>query len=521
MSLAVAACLLYLAGELYVLSGGLALPLDDSWIHLQFARHLAAGDGLAYDGRWISGSTAPLWTALLAPGFLLFGSTAWGPLLWAKALGIAFLLATVLATDRLAAELGLGRGSSLLAAALTAATHWLVWSALSGMEITLFSCLSLWGIVLHLRERADPARAPLSLAVLAAAVLARPEGMLLLILAAADRLLRFESTPSGLKLAAFRSPALATGILAAVLVVLPTGIFYRLVGGSFLPTTFAVKTAPIADLVPSGRYLAAVLDVLFRSQPLMLLFAGAGVLRLVERLGGRRDRGLLPALWPLGMALGYSLLASPAGPIVVGNFGRYYFPLLPVIAVLGVLGLEEASRRLGPALAIGGRRWALRAFLIVALLAPQLWGILHGPPRYLQTLANVEDSDIAAARWLAGRLPPEALLAVQDIGALKYHLPNPIVDLTGIVEPEISPYLEGSGPDDPVYWEERLHRYLSERRPDYLVVFPRSYPWLTGRAAGFTRVQGFEVRHNVTMAGDELVIFSTPWTRHRLRESLP
>ncbi len=413
---------------------------------------------------------------------------------------------------------------------LVAATHWLVWSALSGMEIALFSFLSLWGIVLHLRERAEPARTPVSLAVLAAAVLARPEGILLLLLAVADRLVRFESagrdggaesTPSGLELGLVRPPALGTGLLAAALVTLPGGLFYRYVGGYFLPTTFGVKTAPVADLVPSGRYLAAVLDVLFRSQPLMLLLAGAGVLRLIERLGSRRDRGLLPALWPIGMALGYSLLASPSGPIVVGNFGRYYFPLLPVVAVLGVLGLEEAARRLGPAVLAGGRRWPLRALLIVALVVPRLWGLANGPARYLQTVTNVEDSDVAAARWLAERLPEQALLAVQDIGALKYHLPNPIVDLTGIVEPEISPYLEGSGPEDPVYWEKRLHAYLSERQPDYLVVFPRSYPWLTGGAAGFTRVRAFEVRHNVTMAGDELVIFATPWTRHPLRPEPP
>jgi hypothetical protein len=276
-----------------------------------------------------------------------------------------------------------------------------------------------------------------------------------------------------------------------------------------LPTTFAVKAGPPPDLVPSGRYLSTVLDVLFRSQPVMLLFAGAGVARLIARLGGHRDRGLLVALWPIGMALAYSLLASPAGPVAVGNFGRYYFPLVPVIAVLGVLGLAPAGRRLGR---------TTRAVLIAAIVAPQLWSLAHGPPRYLQTLANVEDSDVAAARWLAGRLPESAVLAVQDIGALKYHLPNRIVDLTGIVNPRILPYLHGSGPRDPVYWERRLLRYLAEEKPDYLVVFPRSYPWLTGAADGFAKVRGFAVRDNVTMAGDELAVYSTPWTRFPLAE---
>ncbi len=524
--MAAAACLAYVASELYLFSGSLALPLDDGWIHLQFARNLAAGDGLAYNpaGGWIPGSTAPLWTALIALAFLLPG----GLLVWVKAMGAAFFLGTVAATGRLAAELGLGRGASRLAGVLTATSHWLVWSALSGMEITLFSFLSLWGIVLHLRERAArsgaaPSRTPASLAVLAASALARPEGGLLLALAAADRWLRFGGTTELEVEAAVDRTTWRTGLPAAAAVLVPTWIFYRWAGGSILPTTFAVKSAPPADLVPSGRYLAAVLDVLFRSQPLMLLAAGAGVACLIARLGGPRDRGLLPALWPIGLALAYSLLASPAGPIVVGNFGRYYFPVLPVVVVLGVLGLERAGRRLGPAMRVAGRRLPVRAVVIAALIAPQVWGLANGPTRYLQTLANVEDSDVAAARWLAGRLPAQALLAVQDIGALKYHLPNRIVDLTGIVNPAILPYLKGSGPRDPVYWEQRLLRYLAQERPDYLIVFPTSSPWLTGTAPGFDKVRGFPVAHNVTMAGDELAIFSTPWTRFPLAapESAP
>ncbi len=527
VSVAAAVCLAYLASELYVFSGALALPLDDGWIHLQFARHLAAGDGLAYNpaggppgglassagSQWISGSTAPLWTALLALAFLLPG----GPLLWVKALGVSFFLGSVVATDRLAAELGLDRGLRRLAAVLTATSHWLVWSALSGMEISLFSFLSLWGIVFHLRERAAPRKVPASLAVLAASALARPEGSLLLAMAVADRLLHFDASEAELRVTpVFRPATWRIGLPAVAAVLVPTWIFYRLIGGSILPTTFAVKSAPPADLVPSGRYLAAVLDVVFRSQPLMLLVAGAGVVLLVARLGGSRDRGLLTALWPIGLALVYSLLAAPAGPIVVGNFGRYYFPLLPVVVVLGVLGLEPAGRRLGAATWIAGRRLPLRAVAVAALIAPQLWGLANGPPRYLQTLADVEDSDVAAARWLAGRLPTQALLAVQDIGAIKYHLPNRIVDLTGIVNPEILPYLKGSGPSDPVYWEQRLLRYLEQERPDYLIVFPPSYPWLTGAAPGFDQVQSFQIANNVTMAGDELVIFSTPWTRFAL-----
>src|SRR5215213_1190448 len=96
----VAACLAYLGAELFLV-GVLGFPLDDSWIHLQFARNLAHGHGLSYNpGELVTGSTAPLWTALLSLLFLLPGSV----ILWTKLLGVLFHLAGVDATWRLARE---------------------------------------------------------------------------------------------------------------------------------------------------------------------------------------------------------------------------------------------------------------------------------------------------------------------------------------------------------------------------------------------------------------------------------
>src|ERR1700704_4030279 len=129
------ACLRYLLAEIARLKGGLGFPLDDSWIHLQFARNLARGLGLSYNpGHLVTGSTAPLWTALLSLLFLLPGSVV----VWTKGLGIALHLAGIDATRRLGRELGLSPGFAALAAGVTLATSWLVWSALLGMGVPLF-----------------------------------------------------------------------------------------------------------------------------------------------------------------------------------------------------------------------------------------------------------------------------------------------------------------------------------------------------------------------------------------------
>src|ERR1700733_9743522 len=39
---------------------------DDAYIHLEFARSVAAGQGFAFNGHVVAGDTAPLWVILLA-----------------------------------------------------------------------------------------------------------------------------------------------------------------------------------------------------------------------------------------------------------------------------------------------------------------------------------------------------------------------------------------------------------------------------------------------------------------------
>ncbi|HEY3567346.1 MAG TPA: hypothetical protein VGP73_05370 [Thermoanaerobaculia bacterium] len=500
-------CLRWLLAEIARLKGGLGFPLDDSWIHLQFARNLAHGAGLSYNpGEFVTGSTAPLWTALLAVLFLLPGSV----LFWTKLLGVLLYLAGIDATWRLSRELDLGEGLSALASALTLATSWLVWSALSGMEIPLFILLSLWGMILHLRERADPERPPLSLAVLAVAVLARPEGVLLLLLAFLDRLLVFEGGPMHSETTRWRHPSfrvLLTGAGLAACAVAGSFLFYGWAGGSVLPTTYAAKGGgEVRHLLPDFRYLSNVLGLFFRPQPWAALLAAGGAAALAGRLGTPRDRGLLPALWLLGMPLAYSLL-TPGPTKMLGNFGRYYFPLFPVLIVLAMLALEPLARLpLARPLRI-----VLGALGAAVLLAPTLAVLIQGERFYVQNVANVQESDVAVAGWLAGHVPPDAVLAVNDIGAIKYLLPNRIVDLASIATPEIGREVSRAvAAGTP--WPDAMMAAVERRHPDYVVIFPSWFPTLA-HDPRFRAVYTLPIRDNITMGGNEIVVYATPWTR--------
>ena len=69
---------------------GIGFPLDDLWIHQTYARNLAQhGEWAFRPGIPSAGSTAPLWSALLALGFLLRLS----PYIWTYLLGMVTLFA--------------------------------------------------------------------------------------------------------------------------------------------------------------------------------------------------------------------------------------------------------------------------------------------------------------------------------------------------------------------------------------------------------------------------------------------
>jgi hypothetical protein len=183
----------------------------------------------------------------------------------------------------------------------------------------------------------------------------------------------------------------------------------------------------------------------------------------------------------------------------MGNFGRYYFPLLPVVIVLGTLGLEPAARAL---------RRPLKAVLAGAILATALWGFAQGAVRYARNVANVEDSDVKIARWLAEHVPPQAVLAVNDIGAIKFLLPNRVIDLAAIANPEIRDEVSRIMAQSGMPWQQAMTEAIARRRPDYVVVFPK---WLSGLADDprFRPIHVLEIPDNITMGGDEIVVYET------------
>jgi hypothetical protein len=77
---------------------------------------------------------------------------------------------------------------------------------------------------------------------------------------------------------------------------------------------------------------------------------------------------------------------------------------------------------------------------------------------------------VTTARWVAKNTPSGTLVAAHDIGAMGYFGQHDLVDLAGLITPQVIPFIRD---------ESRISSYLNEQRISYLVVFPDWYPVLT------------------------------------------
>jgi hypothetical protein len=474
--LAAAVPLAWLLLREHVIAGAAGFPLDDSWIHLHFARNLAAGDGFAYNpGHPVAGSTAPLWTLVLAAGAGIGGAS----LVMAKTLGVACAIAAALVVRRAAMAFGAPPATALVAAVALLWSGAFAWGALSGMEVTLAALLvavALWSLALD---------ATWMTAVAAGlAALARPEAIVLAPLLALAR-------PLGVR------RALLFAVVVATLLAPFVAFSYATVGRPLPATAVAKIEGGLLGWLAGVREPAAVtwltrprefglewIRWLFTTHPLLPLALPAAVVA-----GRRCGRALgVVALALIAHPLAMALLAPYRGPAF--QEGRYSTHLLP-LAVVVLAAMPGKPGRARSAL--------LANVLLAGVLVASLVALAPAAERYAWGVQNINAMQVHLGHWLDARTPRAATLAVNDIGAIAFFSRRPVLDLMGLVTPEILPYRREG--------ETGVITYVTERCPDYVVIFPAWFPRLASRHDLMTPVYSVRLERNEVSGAAEMVVY--------------
>jgi hypothetical protein len=425
----------------------LGFPLDDSWIHATFARNLVVHGEWAFQvGRLSAGSTSPLWTLLLTPGYLLNLAPLW----WSFLLGSAALLGLCITVEITARSVIQAYRPSLPWIGLFFAAEWhMLWAAVSGMETLLHTMLAT--AILGLLMRGS--RRYLGIGLLTGmSVWVRPDGLTL----AGPCLLT-------ILLVETKRPDRWRGVTAYLMGMgsffLPYLAFNLALAGTPMPNTFYAKQAEYAawQARPFLYRAGVTLAQLATGAAALLLPAAVGYVIHASR---RRNVPIIAAAaWCFLYMLLY-VLRLPAY-----QHARYLMPAMPVLLLLGLFGFLRAqeSKHLERSRWVFERAWKSAVALLTAGF------FVLGARAYGQDVGLIESEMVNTAKWVSQNVPPDAVVAAHDVGALGYFDEHPLLDLAGLVSPEVLPFIRD---------EAKLSAFLDQRHASYLVAFPSLYPKL-------------------------------------------
>ena len=432
----------------------IGFPLDDTWIHFTYARNFAEHGQWAFRlGETSAASTAPLWTVLLGIGYAF----KLAPYIWTFLLGWVILALLGVQAEATARKLIPTYRPRLPWVGLFSVTAWhLTWSAVSGMETLLHGYIIF--IVLS-RLIVDP-RQYLALGFIAGiSVWIRPDGLTLLGPLLFTALLAENTLRS-------RMDAVANILIGFGALFVPYLLFNLALSGNPMPSTFYAKQAeyqqewlalPLAYRI--NDYLLPIL-----ASPFLVLIPGA-ILWLRGRIRERNWGAIAGLFWVVGYIAIY-FMRLPAY-----QHGRYIIPAFPVMYMWGMLGMISyvTSPKANTRLVV---LWQLLLGVLCVLFST-IAARQNAHDVYL-----IESEMVESAKWVQQNIPPDALLAVHDIGALGYYVPNPMIDLAGLITPDVIPFIRDT---------DRLREYLDSKSADYLIVFEGHYPDLTsGKPSLFT-----------------------------------
>jgi hypothetical protein len=439
--------------------GDVVMPLDDAYIHFQYARSIADGHPYVYNPGQAptSGATSLLYPYLLAAGYAI-GCRGLDLGLWAMGIGAVALLVSAWLVYLLARAY---RSPGWLAIGLTLAfalNGSIAWHFMSGMETGLMIAFALWSLYAVVTGAFWPLTAASSLLTLT-----RPEGGILGLMAVAAYLGRVYRSEQ--PLAAALPPARCWALLLPVLAIGAQPLVNLVVTGSALASGNQAKS--ILGVIPFDwpTVIRRVLENLTRmwrelstgrdgdfSPGVISLLAFVGWISLL-RDRERRAVGAMLVAWFVALTAAISTLDT-----AFWHFKRYQMPLIALLYPLASWGLNalwSLDTRAIMRWAIQrtpseARRVRLRVLLPQIILAARLYLLifigLHVLLSVLTTriefarlyrvnLRNVAVQPLAMARWLRANTHEDAVIAVHDVGMMRYVGQRHAIDMVGLTTP--------------------------------------------------------------------------------------
>jgi hypothetical protein len=579
--------------------GEFVLPLDDVYIHFQYAKQIVLGQPYVYNPGQppTSGATSFLYPYLLAFGYLI-GFQELRLSLWAMGIGALALLGSLWLVYRLLKTHDAPNWLAVLVALIFGLTGSIAWHFMSGMETGLMMLFALATLYCAVTQR-------LRLFVGSASLLAltRPEGGILaaigvvaFVLGTRHEALAPTSLPHGEGLIStfvrpFALREKGTGneghaaalrrhlpLIIPLLMLFVQPLVNLLVTGSPIATGNSVKsifgTVPFYWDVVIGRILDNFLRMWAEFITGISLREGlyvpylVGPLALAFLIGGlfSRKYRLVNAMLLLWLLAGTASIATL--DTAFWHFKRYQMPLMALLFPAAGWGLTKIIYRRKDAMTQSVGQMHEGVEVALTPTPPPSWrGAFQGrflpfalrekgpgdegrrakakliqlphtsPLRYVPialyglgliialttgaaflghfalNVGYVYAQPLQMARWLKANTPEDAVVAVHDVGMIRYIGERTTLDMVGLTTPGAAAYWR-NGPGS-------VAEFLIQERPDYIASYGKGHG-LGLELIANTRIYGdplaefpvdLDPNYNVALAADYQGIYQPDWER--------
>lgn len=531
--------------------GEFVMPLDDVYIHFQYARQMAAGQPYVYNTGLpaTSGATSFLYPFVLAFGYLIgFQGLKLG--LWAMAVGALVMAGSMWLVYKLIRMLCAQDWAAVLVAVAFGISGPVAWHFMSGMEtglVMLFTLATLYAVLRIVLEGGKGSEAPFVLWATALALI-RPEGGVFAVTAVAV-VWWMGRKAQGIVNDGFASGKplrrwIRIGLLVPVLAVGVQPLVNWIFTGSAVASGNAAKS--ILGTVPFywDDAIRRIIGNFVRMwgefgtgispreglyiMPLILVLALVGIgWLLVERK--LRVVGVMLVLWFVGVSAMLATLDT-----VFWHFKRYQMPLMALLFPLAGWGIgvvasyklqptresiqinrqdakdAKSFRNIGSITALlqsGVVYISIAGMLVVAVVTSmQFWGY------YGLNVGYVYAQPLQMARWLQANTPENAVIAVHDVGMMRYMGGRTTLDIVGLTTKGAADYWR-NGPG-------AVAEFLMKGKPDYIASYGYGHGYGLGMIAD-TDIYGkplvsfpveLDDHANVALAANFQGIYKPDWT---------
>ncbi|MCB0726912.1 MAG: hypothetical protein KDD00_05575 [Ignavibacteriae bacterium] len=423
----------YYYSEALSINGFLSFPLDDPWIHLNFAKNLVDYHSFSYykDQIVTAGSTSPLYVFILVIGFLFTNNE----MILSYVIGTAFFGFAAFVFYKLALK---EHDNNILYGFLITLVFILDprlnFIALSGMETTMFIFLLLLGVYFY--KTCNTILLGITLGLI---FWARPDGIAFIAAIGVDFIyqkwiVKDEKENNSRPIFSLKEISKVVGIFIMFLLCYFAMNLY--LSGSVLSNTYGAKVAFYTDTDVRITFLKVYIWDFFTEYQFAYLMPGFLILlvKSIYDLTKRKYNSYSIYFLFIFIFIFIYLVKIP----LFSRFGRYFMPMIPfyiMISISGYFILVEMLKGILKNLIV---RKIIVSCILLFLLILTFISFKTNCEYYAYHSKYIYDRHVKTAHWLRDNTNENDIIATHDIGAIGYYSKRKVIDIVGLINPELT-----------------------------------------------------------------------------------